>query len=214
MRNPGRALRAGFTLLVACSSACSSATRLAAGPVSRTVRHEPQRFGAEALGRAVLGDSNGTSFLGTEAAARVLATSREQLLGAGLGAAWFGSFGRGLVTLDGTPMLAFEHVPGSLLTVGTLRGGVGLGYALEKSTAQYATPWPDPSFSHVVTRSTALTLELGGAIDAPITRGPEYSVSVLLGIAWLEQHSTVYSPPGWPLPFRTRGLPHVIQPVP
>lgn len=196
MRNPGRAAHAGLAFLVSCAAACSSATWLAAGPASRSVRHEPRRFGGEALGRAVLGNSDGNSFLGTEAVGRVLVTSREQLLGAGLGAAWFGSFGRGLVTLDGAPMLAFEHVPGSLLTVGTLRGGIGLGYAFEKSSARYSSPWPDPSFHNVVTRSTALTLELTGAIDAPITRGAEYSVGILLGIARLVQHETVRSEPG------------------
>lgn len=208
MRNPGRAAHAGLALLVAYASACSSATWLAGGPVSRSVRHEPQRLGGEALARAALGNGSERSFLGTEAAGRLLATSREQLLGAGLGALWFGSFGRGLMTLDGTPMLSFEHVPGSVLTVGTLRGGVGLGYALDKSSGRYSSPFPDPSFYHVVTRSTALTLELTGAIDAPITRGAEYSVGLLLGVAWLEQHDTVRGEPGMPfihLPPGVRG---------
>jgi len=126
-----------------------------------------------------------------EAAARVLATSREQLAGVGFGPAWFGSHGRGLLTLDGTPMLALEHVPGSVLTVGTLRGGLGVGYAFEHSTSWHETPWPDPSFINQVTTSTALTLELTGAIDAPITRAAEYSVGVLLGVVWLDQRSLV-----------------------
>jgi len=205
MRIPGRAAQAGLALLATFTTACSSAQWLAAGPASRYVRHEPQRFGAEALGRAVVGDSSGRSFLGTEAVARVLATSREQLLGAGLGAAWFGSLGRGLVTLDGTPMLALEHVPGSVLTIGTLRGGLGVGYALEKSTGRYASPWPDPSFHHLVKRSTVLTVELTGAIDAPITRGAEYSVSVLVGIARLEEHEMVPAEPGELQPFLRPG---------
>lgn len=164
------------------------------------MRHEPQRWGGEGLGRAVIGNSSGSSFLGAEAAARVLATSREQLAGVGLGPAWFGSRGRGLLTLDATPMLAFEHVPGSLLTIGTLRGGLGVGYAFEHSTSWHESPWPDPSFVHQVTTSTALTLEVSGALDAPITRAPEYSVGILLGVAWLDQRSVIDRRDA-PLPF-------------
>ena len=139
----------------------------------------------------MLGNSSGASFLGAEAAARVLATSREQLAGVGFGPAWLGSRGRGLLTLDATPMLAFEHVPGSLLTVGTLRGGLGVGYLFEHSTSWHETPWPDPSLIHQVTKSTALTVEVSGAVDAPVTRAPEYSVAILLGVVWLDEQSFI-----------------------
>src|SRR5262249_32864214 len=91
--------RALIALLLASTLGCSSATWLAGGPAARYVRDEPRRFGSEVLGRAVLGSSEGKSFGGIEANARVLATSREQLLGVGLGPAWFRSFGRGLCTL-------------------------------------------------------------------------------------------------------------------
>ena len=171
------------------ATGCSGRTWLSGGPAARYVRHEQHRWGGEALGRAVVGNSSGRSFLGAEAAARVLATSREQLAGFGLGPAWFGSRGRGLLTLDATPMLAFEHVPGSLLTVGTLRGGWGFGYAFEQNASSHASPW-DPWVESRVARTTALTVELSGAIDAPITRAPEYSVGVLIGIVWLDQRTT------------------------
>src|SRR6187399_86874 len=108
MRNLGGAAYAVMALLAAATVGCSSATWLAWGPAARYVRDEPRRWGGEVLGRAVLGSSEGGSFGGIEANARVLATSREQLLGVGLGPAWFRSFGRGLFTLDATPMLAFE----------------------------------------------------------------------------------------------------------
>lgn len=165
------------------------------------MRARPTTYGAEALGRGVVGESNGKSFTGFEAAARVLATSERQLLGVGLGPAWFGSFGRGLVTVEGTPMLAFEHVPGSVLTVGTLRGAVGFGYAFEKSsaTSHQSMPWMLPGFATEITKSTALTLELTGALDAPVTRAVQYSAAVLLGIAWLEQRHAVETPQPWQL---------------
>lgn len=196
MQSPVRAACVAATLLAAGSFGCSTATWLAGGPAARYVRDDPRRFGGEVLGRAIAGSSEAGSFLGVEANARVLATSREQLVGVGLGPAWFRSFARrGLFTLDGAPMLAFEHVPGSLLTVGTLRGGVGFGYAVEKSSGRYSTsPWPDPSFLHRRTRSTALTFELTGALDAPVTRTVEYSWGVLIGVAWLEEEETVFAP--------------------
>jgi len=202
MRNRARAACAATAVLALETFGCSSATWLAGGPAARYVRHEPRRVGGEVLGRAVLGSSEGGSFGGIEANARVLATSREQLLGFGLGPAYFRSFGRGLFTLDGTPMLAFEHVPGSLLTVGTLRGGIGFGYAFEHSSGQYSmSPWPDPSFTHLYTRSTAFTLELTGSIDAPVTRAVEYSWAVLIGIAWIHQEEMVLGHPD-ATPFR------------
>jgi hypothetical protein len=170
---------------------CSHASSLAAGPAVRFAHDEARRGGGEGLGRAVIGNSTGQSLLGLEASGRVLATSREQLAGIGCGPAWLGSFGRGLATIEGTPMLAFEHVPGSVLTLGTLRGALGLGYAFEHETSWHDAPSPDPAFVHALTKSTALTLELSGALDAPVTRSPEYSVSVLIGIAWLEQWHTV-----------------------
>jgi hypothetical protein len=181
---------------------CSGASWLAAGPAMSFERRRAHALGAEALGRAVVGESNGKSFLGLEGVARVLVTGDRQLLGAGPGMAWFGSFGRGLVTLDGTPMLAFEHVPGSVLTVGTLRAGVGLGYAFEHSTATstFGGPWMMPGFATEITKTTALTIELTGAVDAPVTRAPQFSAGILLGLAWLEQQHTVEAPP-LPTPF-------------
>ena len=165
------------------------------------MRDRATTYGAEALGRAVVGESTGTSFVGFESAARLLATADRQLLGGGLGPAWFGSFGRGLVTLEGTPMLAFEHVPGSVLTVGTLRGAVGFGYAFEKSsaTSHQTMPWMLPGFATEITKTTALTLELTGALDAPVTRAVQYSASVLVGIVWLEQSHAVEMPVPWQL---------------
>ena len=181
---------------------CSAASSLAAGPAASFVRDRPTTYGAEVLGRAVIGESNGTSFTGFEGAGRLLATADRQLLGAGLGPAWFGSFGRGLVTLEGTPMLAFEHMPGSVLTIGTLRGAVGFGYALQKSsaTSNHTMPWMVPGFATEVTKSTALTLELTGALDAPVTRAVQFSAGVLLGIVWLEQRHSVEALPPWPGP--------------
>jgi hypothetical protein len=182
-----------FGACVTCSvlalsiSGCSSATWLAAGPAARFEHDQPPRIGGEVLARDVIGDSDGKALFGFETSGRLLATSREQLLGIGVGPAWLGSFGRGLVTLEGTPMLGFEHVPGSVLTLGTLRGGIGFGYAFERTTSWHDLLWPDPSFVHELTKSTALTFELTGAVDAPVTRAPEYSVSVLIGVAWLEQ---------------------------
>jgi hypothetical protein len=177
---------------------CSRASWLAAGPAMSFERERAHTLGAEALGRAVAGESNGKSFLGIEGAARVLVTGNRQLLGVGPGMAWFGSFGRALVTLDGTPMLAFEHVPGSVLTVGTLRAGVGVGYAFEHSTATstFGGPWmPLPGFATEITKTTALTFELTGAVDAPVTRAPQFSAGILLGLAWLEQRHTVEALP-------------------
>lgn len=193
--------RLALAALLPAFAGCSTASSLALGPAASYVPDRPTTYGAEGLARSVIGESNGTSFAGFESAARFLATSDRQLLGGGFGPAWFGSFGRGLISLEGTPMLAFEHVPGSVLTVGTLRGALGFGYAFEKSsaTSHQSMPWMIPGFATEITKTTALTLELTGALDAPVTRGVEYSVGVLLGIAWLEQRRSVELPAPWQL---------------
>jgi hypothetical protein len=51
-----------------------------------------------------------------------------------------------------------------------------------------------PGFVTEITRSTALTLELSGAVDAPVTRAPEFSAGLLLGVTWLEQRHSVEVP--------------------
>jgi hypothetical protein len=49
---------------------------------------------------------------------------------------------------------------------------------------------PGGSYTRVVNK-TALTLELTGNMDLPFTRAPQYSLRLLVGIAWLQQKEFV-----------------------
>jgi hypothetical protein len=176
-------------------TSCSSATRLAGGPAVGYVKHERPAYGGEALARVAAGGGDTTSFLALEAAARALATERSQVLGFGFGPAWFGTFGRGLVTVDATAMLGAEHFDDRLLALGTLRAGVGGGVTFARSTKYrnsfWGEPFPGGGYTTQISR-TVVTLELTGNMDLPFTRAPQYSLGLLVGIARLSQSEYVH----------------------
>jgi hypothetical protein len=98
------------------------------------------------------------------------------------------------------------------LALGTLRASVGGGFAFRQTShtiREYSIPEvrvAPPSFVQVIRERTAVTLELTSGMDAPFTRAPQFSLGLLLGIAWLEEtYTTDAGPPlGTPLFFRTR----------
>ena len=189
-------------------TSCSSATRLSGGPAIGYVRGEDPAYGGEALGRLALGQGGRKGFLAVETAARAFATEQSQVLGLGLGPAWFGTYGPGLVTVDATAMLGAERFDNRLLGLGTLRAGVGGGVVLDGSTHYRLSPWGEEMPGRTnIEEKTALTLELTGNMDLPFTRERQYSLGLLVGIAWLLQEEYVSGrqyPP----------VPHEIAPTP
>jgi len=175
------------------ATACSTAARLSGGPAVGYVENERPAYGGEALARAAAGSGDSTGFLALEGAARALATERSQVFALGLGPAWFGTFGRGLVTVDATPMLGVERFDDRLLGLATLRAGVGGGFAFDESTQHSRGPWGEAAgggYTRVVSK-TAITFEITGNMDLPFTRAPQYSLGLLVGIAWLQQKEFV-----------------------
>ena len=167
------------------TASCSTATRLAAGPAVGYVKQERPAYGGEAMARIAAGAGGDEGFLALEGAARAFATERSQVLDLGLGPAWFGTFGQGLVMVNATLMLGAEHFDDKLLGLGTLRAGVGGGVVLDESTHSSGATIGGLGSKRAV-RKTAFTLDLTGNMDLPFTRAPQYSLGLLVGIAWLE----------------------------
>ncbi|MGC4088974.1 MAG: hypothetical protein QM756_13955 [Polyangiaceae bacterium] len=196
--------RVGWSLALALGSlawGCSSASRVAVGPTTSYLPNSQRAHGGQLLMRAAAGTSNGNGFPAFEVASRLLVNRRAQILGVGMGPAWFRSFGRGLLTVDATALLGGEVLDGSVLGMGTLHAAVGGGYAFSSTKSVLRrVPLPEsnvgqPETQETITDKTALTLELTTAMDAPFTRAPQYSLGLLLGIAWVHERYTVSLPP-------------------
>ncbi|HET9929607.1 MAG TPA: hypothetical protein VFQ35_02920 [Polyangiaceae bacterium] len=198
---------------------CSTLTQISAGPTFLPSSERDSRAGAEVLARAASGFGSEKGFGGIEAVGRAFALGEQQGFSAGLGPAWVQTWGKGWLMFDADAMLGVAYTKHEPWVLGTFRAGLGGGVELSSSTS--ARPHrllfggePMPGLVEIFHDATALTIDLGPAVDVSGGQSPAFSLGVRIGIAWIELRYTDRDPLDAFTPYGRGRIPFRAMPAP